>query len=634
VRLAAERATAEDIDEIERAYAGMKEAVENGGDYVTFDLRFHNGLLGAARNRMIAQMSKVLNALLRTSFEISTTKPDGPTLSLPLHRAVLDAVIAHDPDVAERAILRLIDGARQDIRGRAGLAPPAAAAEQAATQAQGQLASQAHWRRSRSTSGSFTPTLARRADSTPEEKETTSMKFVKSLIAPTLVAMGLLSAGHVAAQEKLTVWWVKGFYKAEDDALFAAIKKFEEKNKNVKIELSQYPIQDMIPKTVSALDSGSPPDVAYADVYDFQVTGKWAYDGKLEDISSVLTPMKDRFAPNTLETTYLYNDQTKSKAYYAFPIKQQTMHIEYWLDMLAEAGFKESDIPTGWKDYWSFWCEKVQPASRQKSGKRNFGIGMPMGVDSSDAFYSFLTFMDAYNVKLVDDNGKLLVDDPKVRTGLIGAMTDYTTPYVKGCTPPSSTSWKDPDNNVAFHNKTTVMTHNATISIAAKWLDDSNNASLTPEQREEARKNYTERIRTAGFPNKPDGSKMVYRTAVKTGVVFKDAKNKARAKEFVSFLMQEENLTPYVEGSLGRWFPVTKAAQQRDFWKADPHRLSVYNQYAAGTVTFEFTKNYKFTVLNNENVWAKAMSRIVTDKVPVDKAVDEMIARIKTVAGQ
>ena len=96
------------------------------------------------------------------------------------------------------------------------------------------------------------------------------------------------------------------------------------------------------------------------------------------------------------------------------------------------------------------------------------------------------------------------------------------------------------------------MTHNATISIAAKWLDDSNNASLTPEQREEAKKNYTERIRTAGFPNKPDGSKMVYRTAVKTGVVFKEAKNKQRAKEFVAFLLQEENLTPYVEGSLGR----------------------------------------------------------------------------------
>ncbi|MDB5894152.1 MAG: transporter substrate-binding protein, partial [Rhodoferax sp.] len=371
---------------------------------------------------------------------------------------------------------------------------------------------------------------------------------------------------------------------------------------------------------------------AYSDVYDFQVTGKWAFEGKLEDLSSVISPISGRFAPNTVETTFLYNDVAKTRAYYAFPIKQQTMHIEYWLDMLTEAGFKDSDIPTDWKSYWPFWCEKVQAGSRAKSGGRTYGIGMPMGVDSSDAFFSFLTFMDAYNVKLVNDSGKLLVDDPAVRTGLIAAMTDYVMPYQKGCTPPSSTSWKDPDNNVAFHNKTTVMTHNATISLPAKWLDDSNNAALTPEQRENARKNYTERIRTAGFPNKPDGSKMVYRTAVKTGVVFKAGKNVKRAKEFVAFLMEEENLTPYVEGSLGRWFPVTKAGQERPFWKADVHRQSVYNQYAAGTVPFEFTKNYKFTILNNENVWAKAMNRIVSEKVPVDKAVDEMIERIKTVA--
>ena len=50
-------------------------------------------------------------------------------------------------------------------------------------------------------------------------------------------------------------------------------------------------------------------------------------------------------------------------------------------------------------------------------------------------------------------------------------------------------------------------------------------------------------------------------------------------------------------------------------------------------MTFEFTKNYKFTILNNENVWAKAMNRVVSEKIPVDKAVDEMIARIKQVAG-
>jgi multiple sugar transport system substrate-binding protein len=126
---------------------------------------------------------------------------------------------------------------------------------------------------------------------------------------------------------------------------------------------------------------------------------------------------------------------------------------------------------------------------------------------------------------------------------------------------------------------------------------------------------------------------MKYRTAVKTGVIFKDAKHKELAKQFVAFLLQEQNLTPYVEGALGRWFPVTKAGQASPFWKQDPHRLDVYNQYKSGVTTFEFTKNYKFTILNNENVWAKAMNRVVNEHVPVDKAVDEMIARIKQVAG-
>ncbi len=115
VRLAAERATKADIAEIEAAYAGMKDAIEHGGDYVSFDLRFHQGLLRACHNRMVVQMSKALGALLRTSFEISTSRPDGPASSLPLHRAVLDAVIARAPAAAEGACLVLIDSAQEDI---------------------------------------------------------------------------------------------------------------------------------------------------------------------------------------------------------------------------------------------------------------------------------------------------------------------------------------------------------------------------------------------------------------------------------------------------------------------------------------------------------------------------------------
>ena len=439
-------------------------------------------------------------------------------------------------------------------------------------------------------------------------------------------------AAPVYAQQSITVWFSKGFYRSEDEALWAAIKKFEEKTK-IKVELSQYAIQDMIPKTVAALDSSSPPDVGYSDTYNNQAAGKWAFEGKLEDLSDILQPMMSRFAPSTVEHMLLLNEKTGKKAYYGFPMKRQSLHVEIWSDMLGQAGFKPADIPTDWKEYWSFWCDKVQPAYRKASGSRVYGIGSPMGVESTDSFQSFYAFLDAYDAKLVDQNGKLLVDDPKVRQGVINALKDYTDVYVKGCTPPSSTTWKDPDNNVAFHNRSIVMTHNFTISIAAKWFEDSTNPSLTQEQRDAAKKAYEETIVTASFPKRPDGKPMTYRADVKHGVIFSQAKNKAGAKEFVKFMMEEDNLRPYVEGALGRWFPVTKAGIESPFWQSDKHRKAVYEQFKAGTEPFDYVKNYKFTILNNENVFAKAMNRIVSEKVPVEKAADEMLARIKQVAG-
>ena len=148
---------------------------------------------------------------------------------------------------------------------------------------------------------------------------------LKSKVTMALILSGLICNGYSAEPEKLNVWWVKGFYKSEDDALFAAIKKFEDKHKNIKIELSQYPIQDMLPKTIAALDAGNPPDVAYADPYDFQVTGYWAYEGKLEDISSVINPIRSHFAPNTVETTFLLNAKENKRAYYAFPLDRKSV---------------------------------------------------------------------------------------------------------------------------------------------------------------------------------------------------------------------------------------------------------------------------------------------------------------------
>jgi multiple sugar transport system substrate-binding protein len=176
------------------------------------------------------------------------------------------------------------------------------------------------------------------------------------------------------------------------------------------------------------------------------------------------------------------------------------------------------------------------------------------------------------------------------------------------------------------------MTHDYGLSIATRWLDDANDKQLSAAQRAAGRKAYDELIATSGFPKKPDGSPMIYRTAVKLGVIFREARNKARAREFLKFLLEEENLRPYVEAARGRWFPVTRASQESPFWQADKHRKAVYEQFKAGTLPYEFTRNYRFAVLNDENVWAKAMNRVIGEGVPVDQAVEELIGRIREAA--
>src|SRR5262249_23435254 len=74
----------------------------------------------------------------------------------------------------------------------------------------------------------------------------------------------------------------------------------------------------------------------------------------------------------------------------------------------------------------------------------------------------------------------------------------------------------------------------------------------------------------------------------------------------------------------------------RDFWKdpKDPHKTAVYRQYTERPfVPMPSVLNPGFTQLQNENVFAKAIGRMVVDKWDSKRAIDEMIARIKAVGG-
>src|SRR4030095_14479839 len=89
------------------------------------------------------------------------------------------------------------------------------------------------------------------------------------------VAMGLFATPGLA-QEKLTIWGEKGFYTAEGDAMLAVVERYAAKTV-VKVELNWFAAREMSPKVTVALDAGTPPDIAYAEAFNLQATGRWAF---------------------------------------------------------------------------------------------------------------------------------------------------------------------------------------------------------------------------------------------------------------------------------------------------------------------------------------------------------------------
>lgn len=120
-RLAAERASDEQIAELETAYRGM---AENAADlakhetaFVDADLAFHLVVLRASGNQLVEQLGRLLEAGLHHALEATSHLPGGVAATLPLHRAVLQAIRARRPAAAERAMNRLLQVTVDAVQG-------------------------------------------------------------------------------------------------------------------------------------------------------------------------------------------------------------------------------------------------------------------------------------------------------------------------------------------------------------------------------------------------------------------------------------------------------------------------------------------------------------------------------------
>jgi GntR family transcriptional repressor for pyruvate dehydrogenase complex len=108
-RLAAERATDDDIAKLAQVQEELTKEIATGGPAADQDFQFHLLVAQASKNDVIAAMFSTVSVLYRHTQKLHRVKtwslPERPQHVAQEHAIILAAIRQHDPDAAERAAL-------------------------------------------------------------------------------------------------------------------------------------------------------------------------------------------------------------------------------------------------------------------------------------------------------------------------------------------------------------------------------------------------------------------------------------------------------------------------------------------------------------------------------------------------
>ncbi|MEO0840419.1 MAG: ABC transporter substrate-binding protein [Cyanobacteria bacterium J06643_5] len=424
-----------------------------------------------------------------------------------------------------------------------------------------------------------------------------------------------------ATQNSLNIWWDKGFNPEEDEALRELVRNWENKT-GKKIDLVFYSTDSLGDKISRSMKAGNPPDIIMSFKAERSPNSRLAWDNKLVDVSDIVDSVRNKYPKAILQTVNFYNNVEKKRSYYAIPIHQGTMHIQYWRDLLAETGRSEKDIPSSWDAFWNFW-KQVQNDLREKNQSQIYVFGLTLSPEAGDTYYLFEQILEAYDVEIINSQGKLLIDDPKTRQGIIKVLTWYQQFYEQGYIPPTALRWLNPDNNRSILNREILMTPNATLSIPVAVRQDADI--------------YNNDLGTIEFPNKPSGQPMRHLTMAEQAAILSDSKNQELAKEFLRYLVETQVMKDYLTKAGGRNSPVLEPAWEDSFWTNpdDPHISTVTKTFREGNTRYFYnSQSPAYSRVLDKNVWGKALNRVIVNKIPPEKAADEAIREIKLIYEQ
>lgn len=112
---AAERATVQEIADLERAWQAMRDGERDIAGFTDADVAFHTCLLKASHNQVFLQLVGIIQAALRFSLHASNEAAERRDEAIDIHRELVEALRMRDKAAARDCSTRMLDLAARDL---------------------------------------------------------------------------------------------------------------------------------------------------------------------------------------------------------------------------------------------------------------------------------------------------------------------------------------------------------------------------------------------------------------------------------------------------------------------------------------------------------------------------------------
>jgi multiple sugar transport system substrate-binding protein len=364
--------------------------------------------------------------------------------------------------------------------------------------------------------------------------------------APAVHAQALTFKPEKGAKLRVLRW--SRFVQGDIDAYMLNVKRFTEKT-GIEVRVDNEGWEDVRPKAAVAANTGAGPDIILSTNDDANL-----YPDKLLDVTDLAEYLGKKYGGwYPAVEAYLKPD---GKKWIGLGLGAAGSYMVYRQSQVKAAGF--DSFP---KDTAGFLAMFKALHAKGTPG------GMALGNATGDGLWCNW-LMWSHGGMLVDKNNKVVVDSAETQKALEYGKELYAT-FI-----PGTLSWLDPNNNKAFLDGQISVTNNGiSIYYAAKNSTD-------PKVKEMAAD-----INHAAFPIGPVGvpteSHLFFNQMIMKYTKFPNA-----AKEFLRFMMEQEQFDAWLTGAGGYIAQPLRAYEKSPIWTIDPkntpYRDGVKNMRPAG----------------------------------------------------